>query len=226
MRRERSRWDPVAKLMEAKSEPVRLGRYLAYWFDRSPRRALHYMSYYKFAAKLIGKGRSVLDVGCSEGMGTWLLAKECGWAKGVDFDAEAVSVARGNWTDPSIEFECADILKVRPGRFGGVTSFDVIEHILPRNAGAFLRRLAANLGPDGVAVVGTPNIESDRFASPVTRKGHVNLYSAERLEASMRKEFQHVFMFAANDELVHTGFMPLAHYLIAVGCGPRRKPRG
>ena len=27
-------------------------------------------------------------------------------------------------------------------------------------------------------------------------------------------------MFAANDELVHTGFLPMAHYLLAVGCRP------
>ena len=37
----------------------------------------------------------------------------------------------------------------------------------------------------------------------------------------MREHFDHVFMFGANDEVVHTGFLPMAHYLLAVGCKPR-----
>ncbi|VFM95981.1 MAG: hypothetical protein BECKG1743D_GA0114223_101368 [Candidatus Kentron sp. G] len=37
----------------------------------------------------------------------------------------------------------------------------------------------------------------------------------------MRAHFSHVFLFAANDEVVHTGFMPMAHYYIAMGCRKR-----
>jgi 2-polyprenyl-3-methyl-5-hydroxy-6-metoxy-1,4-benzoquinol methylase len=160
----------------------------------------------------------VLDVGCSEGLGTWVLAKECGFARGVDSDEEAISVGKGNWEDPCVDFTCEDFLTAEPEQYDAVTNFDVIEHILPQNAGAFLGRIAENLKHDGIAVIGTPNIVAQVYASAVSKAGHVNCYSGERLEAEMREHFHHVFMFVANDEVVHTGFQPTANYLLAVGC--------
>jgi 2-polyprenyl-3-methyl-5-hydroxy-6-metoxy-1,4-benzoquinol methylase len=201
---------------------VELGRYIGYWFAKTPRRALNYASYYGFAAGVIGRGRRVLDLGCSEGMGTWLLARECGWARGMDLDEDAIEVAKTNWVDPSVEFVCGDFFDEEPQDYDALTSFDVVEHILPENVDAFMDRIAANLGPDGIAVIGTPSLEGQVHASPVSRAGHVNCYSGDRLEGELRERFRHVFMFAANDELVHTGFLPMAHYLIAVGYGPRR----
>jgi SAM-dependent methyltransferase len=216
MAKDHAVWDEVTAMMGDKR--IALGRYLAYWFDHTPRRALYYSSYYKFAAKMIGRNKRVLDVGCSEGLGTWMLAAECGFARGLDPDEEAIAVARSNWPEEKAEFVCADFLKADAGQWDAVVSFDVIEHIRPENAGRFLERTAANLTPHGVAVVGTPNQTGQVYASAVSKAGHVNVYSAERLEEEMRRHFTHVFLFGANDEVVHTGFPPMAHYLLALGC--------
>ena len=225
---ERSRWDIVADEMSERlgGRRVEFGRHVSYWFENSPRRALYSMSYYKFAAKLIGGAKRVLDVGCGEGLGTWLLAKECGYARGVDLDEDAIGVARRNWDDERIDFDCVDFLGEDPETWDAITNFDVIEHILPEHAPAFVSRIAAGLAHDGIAVVGTPSLEGQRHASEIARTGHVNVYDGERLEAEMRRHFGHVFMFAANDEVVHTGFLPMAHYLLAVGCRPRAGTAG
>jgi hypothetical protein len=37
----------------------------------------------------------------------------------------------------------------------------------------------------------------------------------------MERYFHAVFLFSMNDEVVHTGFAPMAHYLIAVCTGKR-----
>lgn len=216
---ERSCWTEVTEMMDVPD--VSLGRYISYWFQRTPRRALYCLSYYKFAAKLIGRQKRVLDVGCSEGLGTWVLAKECGFARGVDSDEAAIAVGQANWQDPQIELRCADFLTEPVGCYDAVVNFDVIEHILPEHAGDFVARMAANLAHDGIAVIGTPNIEAQKYASAVSRAGHVNCYSGERLEAEVRAHFHHVFMFVGNDEVVHTGFQPTANYLLAVGCRKR-----
>ena len=221
--RERPLWDDV-KAMMAGCDPVRLGPMHSYHQARSPRRMLYTMSYYKLAAKLISQEARVLDVGCGEGLGTWMLAVECGFAKGVDFDADSIAIARANWPPQRAEFECADVLELEPEAYDAVVSFDVIEHILPARADAFLRGLTANLGPYGIAIIGTPNVTSEKYASAVTNAGHVNLYSGERLRQEMSRYFTQVFMFGANDEVVHTGFLPMAHYLIAVGCRKRLGP--
>jgi 2-polyprenyl-3-methyl-5-hydroxy-6-metoxy-1,4-benzoquinol methylase len=197
---------------------VTLGRYLSYWFERTPRRAVYYLSYYKFAARMIGRNKRVLDVGCNEGLGTWLLATECGFARGIDMEEGAIAVAQSNWPRRQAEFVCGNFLETPAGQWDAAVSFDVIEHILPHNAGRFLERKAANLTPHGIAIVGTPSEPGQVHASAVSKAGHVNVYSAERLEAEMRRHFAHVFMFGANDEVVHTGFPAMCHYLIALGC--------
>lgn len=199
-------------------DQINLGRYVSYWYHRSPRRMLHCLSYYKFASQLIGPSKKVLDIGCNEGLGTWLLAKECGYAKGLDFDEHAIASAQKNFSTPVIEFSVGNILKEPPGSWDAVVNFDVIEHILPENAPDFLGAVVDNLSPTGLAVIGTPSLASQQFASAISKHGHYNVYSPERLEEEMKKYFSFVFIFAGNDEIVHTGYLPLAHYLIAVGC--------
>lgn len=210
------RWLDVKRTMGDRR--IVFGRHLAYWYHHSPRRFLHSMSYYKFAAKLIGPSKRVLDVACGEGLGTWLLAVENGLAHGLDLDEDAIVHARRNFEDPRIRFSCENFFEMPLTTWDAVVNFDLIEHILPENVDGFWQRVTACLEHDGVAIVGTPNLASDTYASPVTRAGHVNLYAGERLTEEMGRYFHHVFLFAANDEVVHTGFLPLAHYLIAVGC--------
>ncbi len=232
-----SRWQPVVELM-AGARPVELGVMHSYHARKTPRRLLYTTSYYKFAAKMIAsntppsrKGCArVLDVGCGEGIGTYLVGKECGFARGVDFDVDLIETAKRNWVPPEdhadglrvCEFAAKDFLVEPKAEFDAVITFDVIEHIQPVNAAGFITGMAANLVDTGLAVVGTPNVTSAQYASAVTNKGHVNLYDGERLHDEMSAAFSRVFMFGANDELVHTGYFPMCHYLIAVGVGPKR----
>jgi 2-polyprenyl-3-methyl-5-hydroxy-6-metoxy-1,4-benzoquinol methylase len=143
----------------------------------------------------------------------------------VDLDADAIAVANASVASDKLRFEVVDVLTQALGTFDAAVTLDVIEHIYPQHEDAFVARLAAALEPHGVLLVGTPNITSDQYANPVSRRGHVNLFSAERLHELGSKHFHNVFSFSANDEVVHTGFSPLAHYLIALCVGPRRDGR-
>jgi len=217
MQETKSKWNPVVELMKGKKE-IELGQYASYWFYKTPRRMLHSLSYYKFAAKLIGEKTKVLDIGCNEGIGTYVLAKECGYAKGIDFDEKAIDIANKNFSESNISFEVKDALKQpEKVKYDAVVNFDVIEHIYPENASNFFECIKDALTDSGLAVIGTPSKISQKFASDVSKKGHVNIYSPNRLIEEMKAHFEFVFLFSANDELVHTGFHELAHYLIAVG---------
>ena len=53
-------------------------------------------------------------------------------------------------------------------------SLDVLEHIAPDQEARFLSNMVAPLKPKGVAIIGTPSLESQTYASVHSRQGHVN----------------------------------------------------
>jgi hypothetical protein len=64
--------------------------------------------------------------------------------------------------------------------------------------------------------LGMPSVQSQPYASPLSKAGHVNCKDATDFRNLMMEYFHHVFVFSMNDEVVHTGFSPMANYLIAV----------
>ena len=98
---------------------------------------------------------------------------------------------------------------------------DVLEHIFPEEESRFMCHLAGSLAARGVAVIGPPNASADTYASENSKIGHVNLKQGEQLRALCQQYFHNVFMFGMNDEVVHTGFLPMSHYLMALCVGPR-----
>lgn len=216
---EEKKWSSTKALLG--DDNLHLGPYFTYQFRHSPRRILFALSYHKFAAKMIGSNKRILEVGCSEGLATLILGEFAQELLGIDIDEAAIKVAQETISNDKIRFQHQDIMAGVLGKFDAVASFDVIEHIFPDNEERFLTAITKNLLPGGMFIVGTPNITSNQYASPVTRSGHVNLYSAERLRESLERHFETVLMFSANDEVVHTGFFPMAHYLIAIGISPK-----
>jgi 2-polyprenyl-3-methyl-5-hydroxy-6-metoxy-1,4-benzoquinol methylase len=219
MSRESERWQRVTDMLG--SGEKELGSHWTFNLWNDPKRLGFVLARYKFAAKMASPSRRVLELGCSEGIGAPILAEHATAYTGIDIDGPAVEAARRNWAGERFTFMTGDFLDAPVGRFDAVVSLDVVEHIQPDSAHLFFDAIAANLDGDGVAVVGTPNATSEAYASEPSRRGHVNLYEAPRLRESMERLFHNVFMFGINDELVHTGFAPMAHYLVAVGCYAR-----
>jgi hypothetical protein len=70
-------------------------------------------------------------------------------------------------------------------------------------------------------VIGLPSLESQPYASPQSKAGHVNCKSGPELKRLMEEYFHNVFLFSMNDEVVHTGFHKMANYVFAIGAGKR-----
>ena len=111
------------------------------------------------------------------------------------------------------------VLGTLPDRHDGIYSLDVIEHVSRGDEHAYLSNLRGSLTTDGVLIIGTPSLESQLHASPQSKIGHINCKSGAELKELLEKYFSHVFLFSMNDEVVHTGFYPMAHYLFAICCG-------
>ncbi len=193
-------------------------------WNQDPRRTLFTLARYKFVAKMLSGKQRVLEVGCGDAFGTRLVQQEVGHVTAVDFDPVFIADVKARM-NPHWPITCFvhDLLDGPvPGKFDAAYCLDVLEHIAPENEGRFLDNLVNSLEQNGVLIVGMPSLESQVCASPQSRAGHVNCKTGKDLKAALERHFHNVFVFSMNDEVVHTGFFPMAHYLIALCCEPRR----
>ncbi|HAS88414.1 MAG TPA: class I SAM-dependent methyltransferase [Desulfovibrio sp.] len=198
---------------------IRLSPHMAYNLKKDPKRLAFVLARYSFAAQMTANCASVLELGCSEGIGASMLHGGIKPYLGLDLDTPAIEAARRNFASETVRFKNANFLHMDEGRFEAVVSLDVVEHISKgADEAAFFQAVSDNITDNGVCVIGTPNETSTPYASPESMRGHVNMFDAVRLKSTMEDHFKNVFIFSMNDEMVHTGYAPMAHYLFAVGC--------
>jgi SAM-dependent methyltransferase len=193
------------------------------WED-DPRHLVFTLARYKFVSKMLAGRKHALEVGCADAFGTRLVQQEVGRVTATDFDQTFVDDVLRRM-DPNWPFDCRqhDLLSGPfPGSFDAAYAMDVIEHIPAAQEDAFVGNIVRSLTPDGVLILGSPSLESQAYASPPSKQGHINCKSGKALQALVGRFFHNVFLFSMNDEVVHTGFAPMAHYLIAIGCTPRQ----
>jgi len=194
--------------------PVTLGPWGSHAYRSDPKRFMMVLSRYKFVSKMLAGKRHVLEAGCGDGYGAPVVLQEVYSFVGVDHEPEVIKSAKA---EGATFFE-HDIMECPvPGVFDAAYSLDVIEHVT--DSARFLDNICSSLSKDGVLIVGTPNITAHQYASTGSKAGHINLQSAQSLKALMADRFKNVFLFSMNDEVVHTGFSEMAHYLLCMGVG-------
>jgi cyclopropane fatty-acyl-phospholipid synthase-like methyltransferase len=192
------------------------------WHD-DPRRLLFVLARYKFVSKMLSGRSRVLEVGCGDAFGTRIVLQEVGAICAVDFDPVFVRDANDRM-ESEWKFECKthDMLSGPvEGEFDAAYSLDVIEHIPREDEDRFVANLARSLSAHGALIVGSPSIQSQAYASPPSKEGHVNCKDHAELKELLQRFFHNVFIFSMNDEVVHTGYYKMAHYLFALCTGKK-----
>ena len=214
-------WENVLDIIP--KETIEIGPYFTNAIKNDIRHLMIALARYKFAARIIGDypKKTVLELGCNEGLETLSIAQEAAKALAVDFDSKAIEWAKINLSNLNLEYICDDFLGKNFGKFDVAVSIDVIEHIEEKKEQLFVSTIAQNLNDSGVSIVGTPNITASLYASEASKVGHLNLYDSQRLKELFLKYFKNVFLFGMNDEVIHTGFASMAHYLFVVACNKR-----
>ncbi len=142
-------WDPKgSSAMLHKLNPVRLA-YIRAAIDR------HWDSDDHGFRPLSGK--RALDVGCGAGLLAEPLARLGASVTGLDAAPEniAVAVAHAQGQGLAIDYRATPVEQVGDSGYDLVTSMEVIEHVA--DPAAFVRALAAELAPDGLMILSTPN---------------------------------------------------------------------
>lgn len=193
-------------------------------WNQDPKRTLFTLARYKFVAKMLSGKKSVLEIGCADAFGTRIVQQEVEHVTAVDFDPIFIEDAKSR-LDPKwpMTLMTHDMLRGSvTGQFDAAYCLDVLEHIDRADEDRFMRNVIASLTPNSPVVIGIPSLESQVHASPQSKIGHINCKTGRDFKAFLENYFYNVFVFSMNDEVVHTGFYPMAHYLLGVVCSVRK----
>ena len=190
----KTKWNSVYNIFQKDKgkQPLKFGEQKSEWFYDAPTKLISCLAYYKFAAKMIGTNKKVLDIGCEEGIGSYLIAKECGACCGIDTNEDAIDLAKSNYQDSSVEFHIAKWIDAK--KWDAIIQFSEQKYSF--------KTIAKALNQDGIALIGTAALEDD-------------------FEMNLENHFDFVFPFSVNNAVVQTGFDLKAHYFIALCCSPK-----
>jgi 2-polyprenyl-3-methyl-5-hydroxy-6-metoxy-1,4-benzoquinol methylase len=193
------------------------------WHE-DPRRLAFILARYKFVAKMLSGYHAVAEVGCGDAFATRIVQQEVETVTPYDFDPVFIrDIRRRQSTKWPLPAQVHDILeRPLPDQYNAIYTLDVIEHIPAEKEDTFISNLGESLAGHGVLIIGSPSLESQAYASPQSKVGHVNCKSGHALKLLLERHFHTVFLFSMNDEVVHTGFYPMAHYLLAICSGIRK----
>lgn len=204
-----------------KKGPVKLGWGTTHIWRTDPRRLLFCLARYKFVAKMLTGKKEVLEIGCGDAFGTMEVLQEVDTVHGIDFEPEVIKNNQFRLTEEGVTNFTCSLHDMTDGpinkKFDAAYSLDCIEHIPPEKEKNYMENIISSLKEDAVCIIGCPNITAHKYASEGSRLAHVNLKDGNSLRELMLKYFENVFIFGMNDEVLHTGFHKMAHYVIAIG---------
>jgi 2-polyprenyl-3-methyl-5-hydroxy-6-metoxy-1,4-benzoquinol methylase len=213
------------------SEEISLGPWSSFSLRTDPKHLVFVLSRYKFALKMLEGKKSILEIGCGDGVGANIVgaARDLSTLFCIDWDKRNIegNIRRNSGINKKIHFETHNINESTfinssvPNGFEAAFMIDVIEHVEPKKEHAFMVNVCKSLSSSGLLLTGTPNISASQYASPQSNAQHINLKSPETLRITMEKYFQHVFNFGMNDEVLHTGYSPMCHYIWTLAVNPK-----
>lgn len=198
----------------------RFGLMSNYVWNDDPKRVTFLLSRYKFVAKMVSGKNRVLEVGCADGFGTRIVRQEVEHVTAVDFDPVFIRDAQERGEGPwDVNYQEQDMLEgpVLGEKFDAAYAVDVLEHITPEDEDQFLGNMIQSLTPEGILIIGTPSETSQAYASAASKAGHVNCKTGVTMRETLSRHFHNVFIFSMNDEVIHTGFHQMAHYIWGIG---------
>lgn len=149
-----------------------------------------HLTRYFFASQFCQK-KSVLDLGCGSGYGSWLISKQGAKSvKGYDLSDEAVKYARHLFGSKQVWFATGDVTHLTAHQtYDVITAFEILEHL--NNAQDFLHEIKRLLKNNGILCISSPN----RLKSVSNNPFHAHEYEPREFASMLRKHFKHVYLF-------------------------------
>jgi len=200
-------------------EDILLGKHTSFAWKTDPKHLLFSLSRYKFISKMLDGYNDVLEVGAGDGFQSRIVdvcVKKLILSDNLKKNKEYFE---NNYFKKN-KYLIHDFTK-KPAinlkkKFDGIFCLDVIEHIHKSKSKTFIKNINYCLKQNGTVIIGTPTKESQKYASKLSKFAHINIYSQKELKKFLKPFYNNVFLFSMNDEVVHTGFDKMSHYVFAL----------
>ena len=156
---------------------------------------IHYehLHRYSFASHLV-EGKSVLDLACGEGYGSYMLSKVAEQVIGIEIDEQVVTHAKKRYLRDNLEFMVGSVINIpikEKRRFDVAVCFECIEHISEHNKLTLeVKRL---LKDDGLFILSTPNKASYTDEPNFDNLFHVQELYLDEFRKLLSNYFKHVY---------------------------------
>jgi SAM-dependent methyltransferase len=206
--------------------PVTLGPMTGETWRRNPEKLPMMLARYHYVAgRLRGKAR-VAEIGCGDAFGSSTVGNAVAHLDLYDFDPvwRDIALTRPHCGPFRAHDICEGMLPAihSYGPYDAIYALDVLEHIEPCEEPRALRNIRDSLTEHGVFIAGCPSLESQAYASEISKAGHVNCRTGADLQRAMSRWFENVFADSLNEQSLRVGHDPMTRYQLVVCCGPKR----
>ena len=199
-----------------KTSTVSMGIHSSYIYHNNPKQLLFSLSRYKFVSKMFENFNDVAEVGAGDGFQSEIVRSSVKNIFLFDIETSCKNDYEIKNKNPA-PFIIHDFTKKKYNKkFDGIYSIDVLEHVPKNKEKLFIRNIKSSLKKNGSLIIGTPSLESQKYASPISKLGHVNCKKKVDLKKFLKNHFNNVYVFSMNDEVVHTGFDSMSNFNWAI----------
>jgi len=166
-------------------------------------------------------GKRVLDLGCGEGYGTWIISRSASEAVGMDAGDETISKAKSRYVAENLSYVAGHSGKLPfPEKsFDMVVCFELIEHVAEAAQVDCLAQIKKVLKQDGVLLISTPN--KSLSTNPNENPYHLREMDLPEFMDLITPQFKNITLLGQNSYIV-SDIHPLANE----GLGPAVSYRG
>jgi len=172
-------------------------RYLPFVDPKISGAEIHYehLHRYYFALHFV-KDKRVLDLGCGEGYGSYILSKSAEYVAGIDIDKKTVKHASSKYIRNNLEFIQGSILEIPIAGeklFDVLVCFEALEHVKEHEE--LMKEVKRLLKDDGIFIVSTPNKKA--YSDDVNYKNpfHEKELYFDEFKELLKSNFNYVYFF-------------------------------